>query len=52
MLVVVAIVGVVSAPVYLVTLRLTSRPAWDDMLLIMRRVLIPARFNKAAPAGT
>ena len=51
-LVVVAVVGVVSAPVYLVTLRLTSRPAWDDMLLIMRRVLIPARFHKAAPAGT
>ena len=51
-LVIVAVVGVVSAPVYLVTLRLTSRPAWDDMLLIIRRVLIPARLHKSAPAGT
>jgi PST family polysaccharide transporter/lipopolysaccharide exporter len=50
-LLLVAAVGVVCAPVYLVTLRLTSRPAWDDMLLIFRRILIPARFHKTAPAA-
>jgi PST family polysaccharide transporter/lipopolysaccharide exporter len=50
-LVLVAVVGAVCTPVYLVTLRLTSRPAWDDMVLIVRRILIPARFHKAAPAA-
>jgi O-antigen/teichoic acid export membrane protein len=50
-LVTVAVVGIVGAPVYLVTLRLTSRAAWDDLLLIIRRVLIPARFHKPPPAA-
>jgi O-antigen/teichoic acid export membrane protein len=50
-LILVAIVGIVGAPVYLVVLRLTSRPAWDDLLLIFRRVLLPARFHKVAPVA-
>jgi PST family polysaccharide transporter/lipopolysaccharide exporter len=52
----VAVVGVACAPVYLVTLRLMSRPAWDDAVLIITRILVPARFHKtpaaASPAGT
>ena len=57
LLLLVAVVGVACAPVYLVVLRLASRPAWDDMLLIVRRILVPARFHKptppaASPVGT
>jgi O-antigen/teichoic acid export membrane protein len=48
-LILVAIVGIVGTPVYLAILRSTSRPAWDDLLLIFRRVLLPARFQKVAP---
>ena len=52
----VLIVGVLCAPVYLVALRMVSRAAWDDVILIIRRVLIPRRWHKAAapqsvPAG-
>jgi O-antigen/teichoic acid export membrane protein len=50
-LLLVAAVGLVCTPVYLVTLRLTSRPAWDDAVLIVHRILIPARFHKAAPTA-
>jgi len=52
----VLIVGALCAPVYLVALRMVSRAAWDDIILIIRRVLIPRRWHKAAathsaPAG-
>jgi lipopolysaccharide exporter len=52
----VLIVGALCAPVYLVALRMVSRAAWDDVILITRRVLIPRRWHKAAapqsvPAG-
>ncbi len=47
----VAIVGLVCGPIYLLTLRATSRPAFNDVFLIIQRVLIPARFHKPAPAA-
>jgi hypothetical protein len=43
----VSIVGALSAPVYLVALRMVSRPAWNDVILIIRKVLIPRRWHKA-----
>ena len=52
-LVIIAAVGVISAPFYLVVLRFVSRDAWNDLFLILRKVLIPARLHKAvavAPA--
>ena len=50
-LLLVAVVGVACAPVYLVVLRLASRPAWDDMLLIVRRILVPRPLPQAHTAG-
>jgi len=52
----VLIVGGLCAPVYLVALRLVSRAAWDDVILIVRRVLIPRRWHRpvaprSAPAS-
>jgi PST family polysaccharide transporter/lipopolysaccharide exporter len=44
----VLIVGALCAPVYLLALRVFSRAAWDDVILIIRRVLIPRRWHKAA----
>ena len=47
-LLLVAVVGVACAAGVLVVLRLASRPAWDDMLLIVRRILVPARCAQGA----
>ena len=45
----IAIVATVAAPLYLLTLRLLSPAAWDDLLLLARRVL-PSFGRRKAPA--
>ena len=45
----IVIVASVAAPLYLLTLRLLSPAAWDDLLLLARRVL-PSFGRRKAPA--
>ena len=47
----IVIVGLLCAPFYLFVLRFVSREAFDNLFLIMRRVLLPARMNKPAAAA-
>ncbi len=43
----IVIVAIVAAPLYVLTLRLLSPAAWDDLLLLARRVLPRFRRRKA-----
>ncbi|MCA1569562.1 MAG: oligosaccharide flippase family protein [Chloroflexi bacterium] len=50
-LAVLAIMGVISGPIYLLTIRILAKDAWDDLFMIVRRVAMPSRWRPVpAPA--
>ena len=46
------LVGVICCPFYLAVLRLVGRGAWDDLILLANRVLIPRRWSKTTPPAS
>lgn len=46
----IALVACLAAPIYLCALRAVSRPAWNDLMMIASRVLVPGRWRKPMPA--